>query len=300
MSTVDVNSQGVEIESISEAYLRDILGNNFESAVTANNVEESCSGSSKGFSESEENDANNTSTSRMRLRPRFIQKRKRQSTSTLENYYEYLGHDASPEARNGDSRKSNKRPYKVLCTYCDTEVCGHDSAPSRITGHLKKYHHIEVDIGRNVQTRNQFPRSHRIQQMFDDAFTNFIITAGIPFASLNNKFLRRSLQILQPSVRPLSYKVFAQKIETTCNEKVVPFLRWSLKDVTDLTLILDCWSTRYLDSVLCIQVCYFDSDLSLKRRTVAVIRLVGRHTWDNIRNRVITEMESLEILHKVQ
>ncbi|CAG7717161.1 unnamed protein product, partial [Allacma fusca] len=39
MSTVDVNSQGVEIESTGETYLRDILGTNFESAVTAKNVE---------------------------------------------------------------------------------------------------------------------------------------------------------------------------------------------------------------------------------------------------------------------
>ncbi|CAG7820325.1 unnamed protein product [Allacma fusca] len=56
----------------------------------------------------------------------------------LEYYCEYLGHNASPEPRNGDSRKINKRPCKVLCSYCDTEVCGHDSAPSRITGHFKK------------------------------------------------------------------------------------------------------------------------------------------------------------------
>ncbi|CAG7671878.1 unnamed protein product [Allacma fusca] len=51
MSTVDVNSQGVEIKSTGETYLRDILGTNFESAVTAKNVEESSSGSTTGFSE---------------------------------------------------------------------------------------------------------------------------------------------------------------------------------------------------------------------------------------------------------
>ncbi|CAG7721543.1 unnamed protein product [Allacma fusca] len=230
--------------------------------------------------------------------------------TVLREYYTYLVHDIDVHQRGGKVRKTNKYPYKLLCTICACVVRGHDGIRRGVYNHLKQEHGIhihtvstdETEVGavRHVAVEKTFSRRHAIQLRFDTTFFRYVITSGTPFKMLTNHHLHDSLRSLQPGVRPMSVKYLRKQLRIVNNMKVVPYIRWLIQNVKDATVLLDCWSTRRIDSVLAIQDAYLNADFKMITKTVSVLRLLGRHTAQNIRTVGLKEFGKYNLGPKVR
>ena len=102
----------------------------------------------------------------------------------------------------------------------------------------------------------------------------FIITAGLPFRCVENKYFKSFIEGLNPSYKLPSRKKISDLVNTYYGKKKKR-VEEKLKEADSITLTTDCWSSVQNFSYLALTAHYLNPKLKIKSFCIAVKHILG-------------------------
>jgi len=151
-----------------------------------------------------------------------------------------------------------------------------------LMSHLETQHLIKIDRVVGPNAADPVHISRVLRNDLNDKAVDMIIEDGLPFMTFQKKGIRKFLS----GGIPAGYKGPCRSLVNKKIRKLVEIKKRQIKalfkNVDDIHITTDMWSSRKATSFIEMGAHWIDDDFNLNHRIILMERFTGRHTGENI------------------